>query len=365
MPGGGYVVRSRVLSRRALGLVIALVAGSVLLIAPAAERPTSSDPVPLAVAWPGAQRGTVPADLADGAAYNPGVFLDARTSVGTAQTPDGRFLRLLERRPNGSVRELRRLPARQNPSFPAMTLDGDLLVWAESVGDGAARLCAVNLRDGRPLRQLTADTGVARFYQRQYDLVVADGRVHWVAERPGDMTEVRSVPLGGGPVRVTAEAGTWQLSAWPWLVDGVTAAAGSTALKNLVTGARVAVSPTRRAVTNCSPAWCRVVSLDSDGFTRIEVMHPGGDARRRIAGGDVETLLSDVALLDRFEVYAKIGATAELTGNAEVLLYEMARQRTVQVSPDANGVTYRGGVLWWSTGTQDSFVRHTVDLRSI
>jgi len=47
-----------------------------------------------------------------------------------------------------------------------------------------------------------------------------------------------------------------------------------------------------------------------------------------------------------------------------VLMYEIATRRTAEISPDAFSVAYRGGVLSWSTGTQQSFVRHALDLRS-
>ena len=58
-------------------------------------------------------------------------------------------------------------------------------------------------------------------------------------------------------------------------------------------------------------------------------------------------------------------ATSELTGNAQLLIYEIATRRTVEISPDAGQVGYRGGVLWWSTGNQDTFVRHSLDLRTV
>nr|BFE71468.1 hypothetical protein GCM10020092_047690 [Actinoplanes digitatis] len=60
------------------------------------------------------------------------MFLDARTAAGTAPTPDGTAVRLLVRGPDGSVRELRRLPLESNPEFGNLTADGDDLVWTES-----------------------------------------------------------------------------------------------------------------------------------------------------------------------------------------------------------------------------------------
>jgi len=349
---------------RSWGLAAALVASvSLLFTAPVDHRPAPGPPS-AAQAWPGARRGSLPADLADGAAYEPGMFFDARASVGSAQTRDGKSLRLVLRHSDGSVRELRRLPLGQDPSFQSPTAAGDTLVWVESTR-GHLRLWAAGLKDTRPPRQLTADTGDLRSYQSQYDLVVAGGRVHWVAAGPGDTTEIRSVALAGGAVDIQQRAGAWALSAWPWLVDGAAAASGTSRLHDLATGQDQAVPAGGRAVTACSPVWCRVVSLARDGSTRIELVRPDGSGRRQIAGGTASTVIFDVAVLDRFELFAQISATSDLTGNAELLAYDITTGRTVEISPEAGSVSYRAGVLWWSTGTQGSFLRHALDLRTV
>jgi hypothetical protein len=350
---------------RFLSLVTALAAGGVLVVLPATAQRSPSEPVTAAIAWPSAQRATIPAKLSDGTAYEPGIFLDARTSVGTAPSPDGRSLRLVVRQPDASVRLLRQLRLDENPSFQPLTVAGDVLAWAEGRGTQQVRLWTINLRDGRPARQVTADTGAARFYRSQYDLVVADGRLHWVASGAGDVTEVRSVALSGGPVDVRTERGAWKLSAWPWLVNGVVDSGGASVLRNLATHRDVPVSSTRRAATDCSPTWCRVVALTRDGYTRIDLMRPDGSGRRRIAGRTASVEIVDVAPLDRFEVLTEINSYAELSGNARLLVVEIATRRTVEVSPAASNVSYRAGVLWWSTGTFDAFVRHTLDLRTV
>ncbi len=350
---------------RATGLGAALLAAGVLLFTPA-PQPAPPGPQPVALVWPAARRGAFAADLPDGTAYTPQTFVDARTSIGTAPTKDGKYLRLVVNTEGGALRQLRRLPIKGNPSYAATTTDGAVLVWGESGADGRLRLWTASLRDTAAPRLLTADTGQARFYQSPYDLVLAQGRVHWVADAPGGAgTEIRSVALTGGPVAVDTEPGSWQLSAWPWLVDGVASAAGATVLRNLETRRDVPVAAPRRSVTNCSPTWCRAVFFDRDGFPRIELMHPDGSSRREVATGEVETQIVDIAVLDRFEIFGRIDANATLTGNAQLLLYEIATRRTVEISPDAGNVDYRSGVLWWSTGSQDAFVRHSLDLRTI
>jgi hypothetical protein len=346
---------------RAAGLATALAAGGVLLFT-RPPQPPAPPAQAVALVWPAAKRAALAADLPDGTSYTPETFVDARTSLGTAPTKDGKFLRLLVQS-DGKEKELRRLAIRDNPSVAAVATQGTTVVWAENDAR-VMRLWAADL-SGQNARQLTADTGPARFYQSQYDLVIAEGRVHWAADAPDGGTEIRSVALTGGQVTKNPEKGTWQLSAWPWLVDGVAAASGSTTLHNLTTGADVTIAAPAKAVTNCSPSWCRVVSFDKKGFPRIELMHPDGSQRRTVATGEVETQIADIAVLDRFEVYAKVDANANLTGNAQILLYEIATRRTVEISPDASGVDYRSGVLWWSTGSQDDFVRHSLDLRTI
>jgi len=352
--------------RTRLGLGAALLASAALLALPAGGEAAPTPPVTAAVAWPQAQRGTVQATLADGADYRPGLFLDAKTSVGTAPSTDDRYLRLVRVGSDGSVRLLRRLPRAEHPSFQALSVAGDVLAWVESTDGGKLRLFTAGLRDTRAPRELTADLGRAEFYQSQYDLVIADGRVHWVAADTGDVTQVRSVALTGGPVQTRSEPGTWKLSAYPWLVNGVNDTVGSTVLRNLSTGRDSPVHKARaRGITACSPAWCRVASLTADGLNRIELMRPDGSGRERIAGDTAITVIVDVAPLDRFEVLARVGPNSELTGNNELIAVEIATRRTVTVSPDAGSVSYRGGMLWWSTGNLDAIVWHALDLRTV
>lgn len=352
--------------RTRLGLGAALLASAALLALPAGGKPPPTPPVTAAVAWPQAQRGTVQATLADGADYRPGLFLDAKTSIGTAPSTDDRYLRLVRVGSDGSARLLRRLPRAEHPSFQALSVAGDVLAWVESTDGGKLRLFTAGLRDTRAPRELTADLGRAEFYQSQYDLVIADGRVHWVAAATGDVTQVRSVALTGGPVQTRDEPGTWKLSAYPWLVNGVNETTGSTLLRNLGTGRDSPVRGARdKATTACSPVWCRMASLTADGLNRIELMRPDGSGRERIAGDTAITVIVDVAPLDRFEVLARVGPNSELTGNNELIAVEIATRRTVEISPDAGSVSYRDGMLWWSTGNLDAIVWHALDLRTI
>nr|BFE72947.1 hypothetical protein GCM10020092_062480 [Actinoplanes digitatis] len=108
-----------------------------------------------------------------------------------------------------------------------------------------------------------------------------------------------------------------------------------------------------------------MAALAEDGTNRIELMHPDGSGHARIAGDSASTVITDVAPLDRFEVLAQLGPNSELTGNNQLVAYELATRQTVEISPDAGSVSYRYGVLWWTTGNLDGVVWHSLDLRSI
>jgi hypothetical protein len=94
-------------------------------------------------------------------------------------------------------------------------------------------------------------------------------------------------------------------------------------------------------------------------------MHPDGSGRQRVADGTAETVISDAAPLDRYQVYSEIGPDSDLTGNVQLLVFEIATRRTVEISPDAGRVSYQNGVLSWATGSQDTFIWHALDLRTI
>ena len=348
---------------------VALAAVGALLAFAPDERPAASPPgpVPLAAAWPGAQRADIAGNLDDGPVFNPGVFLDARTGVGTAPTPDGTAVRLLVRNPDGSVRELRRRSLQSNPEFGNLTVGGDDLAWTESA-DGVPLQIWTARTTGGPARRVTTDTGNALFFGSQWDLVIAGGEVHWAAAAPeGEkVTEVRSVALAGGAVRRREEPGIWALSAWPWLAEnGGEDRSGTARLRDLAANRDLRVETAGAELATCGPVWCRVLVMIGDGPAGIDVMHPDGSARRRIAGGGTSAAIADVAVLDRFEILSEPEPDSDLTGNAGLLIFDIATGRTVGVGAAVNGAFSRNGVLWWATGDQDSLTWHTVDLRTV
>lgn len=343
-----------------LGLAVALAAAVALL---AGTVPSAPAPGPVAgtritveQAWPDADR----AELRD-LTVEPIHFLDATTAVGTVTT-GGRVKLLIEK--DGISRELRDLPAAADPRFEGMTASGDRLVWAESVNGKPVEIWSVGTGGEAP-RRLTADTGNTLFYGNQFDLVVAGGRVYWVAGEGNATTQIRSVALSGGAVTVREEKGQWALSAWPWLTDDTGGQSGEVRMRNLTTGAEITVPFSGAEWGMCVPTWCRVSVMTGSGSARIDLMHPDGTQRRRVAGTDTQAGVNDVAVLDRFEILSVPGPDSDLTGTAALLVHDLETGRDVPLAVAADLAATKDGMLWWSTGDQETAVWHTLDLRTI
>jgi hypothetical protein len=350
--------------RTAVTLMAALLAAGALLIGGRHEKrpPVASQRMSIGQAWPRAAQAELPNLL-----VTPKLFLNATTAVGTVPTRDGTFLRLAVETVDGRQRELHRLPADVNPQFENVTAAGDELIWTEATDRRRLQLWTANLRTGGPARRLTADTGDALFFGTRYDLVVAGGRVYWAAAPDSDRaraTQIRSVALTGGPVRVREEPGEWALTAWPWLTDNPAGPSSTVRLRNMDSGRDVQVATSGVESSTCTPTWCRVLVMAGDRLARIDVMHPDGSGRRRVAGSGAQAAVADVAVLNRFEILAEPHPDSDLTGTASLLVYDIGTGRTVTVTAAAAGAFTGIGILWWSTGDPDNLVWHTLDLRT-
>lgn len=338
------------------GLIIALAAATALIVLPGRK-----DPAPATPAVAQAQRAQLPGNLTDGPIFSPGLFLDARTAIGTAPTPDGAALRLVLRAPDGAVTEIRRRPLTQNPTFDSFTTDGTTIAWTESAATRTEVWAAA--ADGTTARRLTADTGNVIGYGSAYDLVIAEGAAHWAAAA-GDNTEIRSAPLAGGPVTTTKQDGVWSLTTWPWLVNGAGDQTGATRLRNPVTNRDIDVRTSGAELATCGPALCRVLVVAAGGLARIDVMRPDGGERRRIAGPEATAALVDAAVLDRFEVLGRERPDSAATGTEGLVVHDLADGVTTELAAAAESAHARNGVVWWSTGGLDDTVWHTIDLRT-
>ncbi|MEV1287105.1 hypothetical protein [Micromonospora sp. NPDC049679] len=359
---------------RAVGLVAALAAAGALIALPSTRpvRPAAAETLTLARVWPDAKPAEIPGALSDGPAYAPLFMLDAGASVGTAPSPDGSQLRLVLRGADGRLRELRRLPIAASPQYVGFVVTGDDLAWAELVSDGAGlghtEIWAGNIRTAVPPRRLTADTGDVAFFNSQYDMVANDGRVYWLAVPPAatqGATELRSVALAGGDVTTRTEPGQWALSAWPWLVSAGSGQTGPVQLRDLVADKLIKVNAAPTELVTCSATWCRVLILAGDGPSRLDLMRPDGSDRRQVAGGTATASVMDVALLDRFEVLSLADAQTAVSTKQQLALYDIGRKRTVVVAEGVGSVLTRAGVLWWSTGDNETMTWHALDLRAL
>jgi hypothetical protein len=322
--------------------------------------------VSAADAWPNAERGAFSGRLPDGASFAPGLFLDARTAVGSARTRDGRSVRLIVRRADESVRELRRAPSSRGPTFDSFASSATHVFWVEQMDDTARQIWVADLRDPRSAaRLLTTDTGAAVFAGSPYDLLINDGRVFWTAQPTGlDSTEIRSVPIGGGRVSVRTENGSWSLAGWPWLTDGADQASVAR-LRDLVTGRGVEISGSGTDLLTCGPVWCRVAVVAEGGIARLDLMRHDGSGRSTMAAGTATAAGVDVAVLGRFELLFEPRAVPGENNTARLAVYDIGAARVVEISPEVDQVFCGAGMLWWPTGDGAATVWNVVDLRTV
>ncbi|HEV7710436.1 MAG TPA: hypothetical protein VGP16_19730 [Asanoa sp.] len=356
--------------RGLVALVAALAAvGTLMVQPPNTAPPPKPQPPPVQAVWPQARRATVPGVLTDGAPYSPAYFLDEQTSAGTALDPAGKSVRLVLRAADGRVRVLRRLPVSAGPQYAGFNRVGGRLVWAESVtGEGGSvrtTLWQVDLSDGAP-RQITGDTGQVVFLGSDYDIVAESGRLYWTARAPGSQaaTEVRSVAIDGGPVEVRTQPGLWALSRWPWLASP--SSSGRARLRSIDTDRVVDVDAAGDVLDQCGPTWCRVYVLSGEDPVLSELMRPDGSERLRVADDGATASIVDVAPLDRFEVLSETStALGAAVGGERLLVYDLNAKRSILVAEAATSVSYRSGVLWWSTNALGRLSWHTLDLRTV
>ncbi|GIF68434.1 hypothetical protein Ais01nite_64690 [Asanoa ishikariensis] len=357
------------------GLFAALVAVVWLLsLSPDDVRdPTTPVPAGVGSVWPQAVRGSVSGSLADGDTYTPGFFVDAGTSIGQAVTADGLVVRLVVVRGAEPARELRRLPAESAPQFFGFVSGQGWVAWAESAEDAVGRrttsMWVIGTDAGGATRRIVADAGDVRQTDSAHELAISDGRLHWTVYGDGadPSTELRSVVLDGGDPRARTVPGTWSPVGWPWLVDSMDAVAGGRVrLLDRVSNQTREFVAGMADFPSCGATWCRSIILDDDaGAGRVDLVRVDGTQRRRIAGPDVGFPLTDVAVLDRFEVLTALDPAASTFQGRPLLIYDVSRGTTVTVASDAVSVLCRGGFLWWSSGFEDRLSWTAMDLRTL
>jgi hypothetical protein len=345
-----------------LSLWAALLAAGAIIAKPTVAPPSRPGggflpEVALAEAYPGARPITIGLD-----GYTPLFFIDEKRSVGTMDAADGASLLVMHGA--GVQRELRRLPRQRAPEFAGFVADGARLLWLElTVGDqgrAESSLWTIDSPDAAP-HMITDDTGDVALFDKRDDLVVHGGEVSWIAAGPGDQpqTEIRTVPLVGGEVRVDKRDGAYAFAGWPWLTTANLGQNGPIELRNLLTSERFTVPVRPNELMSCSPAWCRSIIIGGgQASTIIELQKPDGSKRFRAVSGMVAASLVDVALLDRFEVYS-------YSGGRLVVLDIERKQLIVVAKAGVTQVISRGTVLWWATGDNEAIAWHALNLKSL
>lgn len=347
-----------------VALAVALVAAGFMLwgkppTPPATSAAAGAPAAPADLTLDKAFAGKVPVTL-KGAA-TPLFFFDEQRWLGSATASDGAS-RLVFITPGGE-RELRRLPKAETPEFAGFAVQGTHLVWLEltNTADGAAQTQLWTIDDdaARP-RLITADTGDVALFDRSDDVVIHDGQVSWLAAARTDtpVTEIRTVSLKGGKVKVRNKTGAYSIATWPWLTSVNLGQDGPVELFNVDTGKKVVVNVQANELMACSPVWCRSVIIGSTAAsTVIEVLKPDGSQRFRVATGNVAASTVDVGLLDRYEVYSY--------GSGKLVLYDLADRRMITVAKSISQTSARGPMLWWSTGDNETIAWHVIDLRTL
>jgi hypothetical protein len=281
--------------------------------------------------------------------------------LGTTRTASGET-HLVLRTPAGE-RVLRSLPNAQAPEFAGFAGSGPRLVWLEltstSAGLTETRLWTIDSESAAP-RMVTADTGDVALFDKRDDVVIHDNLVTWVAAGRTEAltTEVRTVSVNGGPVKVDPREGAFQLAGWPWLSTVNISINAPIELLNMETAERVTVRAQSTELMACSPTWCRALIVGTTAAsTIIEVVKPDGSQRLRTASGSVAASTVDIALLDRYEIYSYAGG--------KLVLYDLQTRNAAVIGLGITQVSSRGPMLWWTTGDNETTAWHVLDLREL
>src|SRR6266568_3930218 len=158
-----------------VAVTAALVLVAVLLLLPPPHRTRSAAPPGLPTlqsVWPAARPFPIPAVLDDGSRYHPKRILDPATSLGTADSADGRQVSLVLVSA-GRSRVLQSEPVDRAGLFQGLLGTRDRLFWMLTATDAAGRP-TVGLwsaaRSGAAPALLTADVGLPLMLGSSYDL---------------------------------------------------------------------------------------------------------------------------------------------------------------------------------------------------
>jgi hypothetical protein len=166
--------------------------------------------------------------------------------------------------------------------------------------------------------------------------------------------------MTGGQVSSRRVDGEYLLTSTPWATTLPGGPGSAVTLLNLVTNERRTVQPGPDEVAVCDATWCRVTVTGSGGLLGIDLMHPDGADRRRIAGPEGTPTGGDVTLLGRY-----VPLAIDRADGVGLSVYDLTTGQTQVVAQRAANVGGRGGVLWWSTGVGPETTWHALDLSGL
>ncbi|MGC9665268.1 hypothetical protein ACNTMW_01795 [Planosporangium sp. 12N6] len=354
--------------------VTAALAAAVTLLALPAPRSsapaTPAGPLALAQAWPAARTTELAANLPGGGRFFPSAVLDPGQLVGTVTSADGNrtSLVLLRTADPAHPRVLQEYRTADGVSIDAVSAVDGRIYWMTGTADDQGRphtsLYRADAAGGQP-RRLTDDTGRPTYYGSQYDLQVVDGRVYWTATRTIDplTSELRSVPVDGGPVAVRPFDAAYALAAWPWLTTSGGSLGQPVSVLNATTGERRTIQPRPGEQLACGPTWCRATTSGPSNAV-ITLRRLDGSGEVRVNADGEGSVIVDVAVLDRFELLAAPVSHPLAVASEKLAMYDLKTHRRVAlaVTTAAGG---RGRWLWWSTGDNETLTWHLLDLTSL
>jgi hypothetical protein len=349
-----------------IGVLIALPGPRRPTAIPAPTRPgaaasSGSDRPDLASVWPTARPLALPAP-ADGSVFVPQLVLSATTTVGVATSPDGRQAALVAASADGQATVLQ---TATRGLFQGVMLAEGRLYWMLTAPDATGRV-GVGLWTAPPTGPavlLTSDVGLPLLPTAGAGMQVVGGRLYWTATAAGGdrfgpprgPTQLRSVPLAGGPVQVRTVPGVWTLSGWPWLVSVADTGAAPARYDLDRAATTTVVVPSGYGQVVCGPVWCLAY-----GDAGAQLIRPDGSDPRPLGGTGTRPATGDMVLLDRYTpLLAPAGAAQRL------VLYDIAARRSVLIAPAVTGAGSDGRYLWWSTGDHEALRWYGLDLGSL
>jgi hypothetical protein len=239
--------------------------------------------------------------------------------------------------------------------FLGVASAGGRLYWLATDPSARAGLWSA-ATDGGPATLVTSDIGVPLLPGAGRQMQVVDGRVYWTAVPAGDPprgpTELRSVPLAGGPVQVRKLPGVWTLARWPWLVT-VTDTGAAPARYDLAAGTVTPIPvPAGYRRVQCGDQWCLAQS-----DTGVALVRPDGTDLRPLGGPVTRTVSAEVAVSARY-----VPLLVPAGGGQRLVLYDTTTRRTVLVAPTVTDAGGDGRYLWWSTGDHEALRWYALDL---